>query len=252
MGAIMRLDKFLAESGMGSRSQVKKILKQGLVTVNEETITGAERKIDVETDCVRYNGRKIVYEKYVYYMLNKPAGVVSATRDNNEKTVLDCLKQGLGAAPGQDLFPAGRLDKDTEGLMLITNDGGLAHSLLSPRKHVDKCYYARVDGRIGEEECRLFENGIVLKDGTKCLPAHLTVLESGCESDVQVIIQEGKFHQVKRMFLAVGREVLYLKRLRIGSLKLDETLDAGEFRLLTPEEIAALKQENKTDRMKED
>ena len=199
-------------------------------------MTRPEEKIDTERDTVLFNGMTVGYAEFEYYMLNKPAGVVSATEDRRERTVLDLI----GEKRRKDLFPVGRLDKDTEGLLLITNDGELAHRLLSPKKHVDKTYYARVAGRITEEHKKIFAAGVDIGDEKPALPAELRILSSEEISEVELTIHEGRFHQVKRMFHAVGGEVLYLKRTSMGSLRLDECLEPGQYRRLTEDEIRAL------------
>jgi 16S rRNA pseudouridine516 synthase len=181
-------------------------------------------------------GKKIAYEQFEYYMLNKPAGVVSATIDARDKTVIDLIEE----KNRKDLFPVGRLDKDTEGLLLITNDGELAHQLLSPKKHVDKVYYAKVEGHVTDEDVELFQRGVDIGEKEQTLPAKLVILQSGVISEVHLTIQEGKFHQVKRMFEAVNKKVIYLKRLSMGTLQLDETLLPGEYRRLTEEELQRL------------
>lgn len=248
----MRLDKYLCEVGLGTRSQVKKLLKSGAVTVNGERAVRPEQKIE-EDDRVAVSGRELSVSKMEYWMLNKPAGCVSATEDSRFQTVLDFLPEGAR----RDLFPAGRLDRDTEGLLLLTNDGKLAHFLLSPKRHVDKVYYARIRGRVTEEHVRLFEEGLDIGDEKRTLPARLVILKSTAPdasrkdveeaedrtSEIQVTLREGRYHQVKRMFEAVGCEVAYLKRLSMGSLKLDESLSPGECRRLTEEELARLKEE---------
>ena len=234
---MMRLDKFLCETGFGTRSQVKVLLKKGLVTVNGVSVKRPEEKIEEERDLVVCNGKKAVYAPFVYLMLHKPAGVVSATEDRVERTVLDLLKE----QDRRGLFPVGRLDKDTEGLLLLTNDGALAHELTSPKKHVDKTYYARIAGLVTEEHVERFREGLSIGEKRPTLPAVLRILRSGEVSEVQVTIREGKYHQIKRMFEAVGFKVLYLKRLSMGSLKLDEHLKPGEYRPLTGQEIEALK-----------
>ena len=219
---MMRLDKYLAEMGVGTRQEVKKQIRQGKAAVNGTVVKAADTKIDETSDEVTICGRNISYVSYEYYMLNKPAGVVSATEDRRDTTVIDLIKE----KKRKDLFPVGRLDKDTEGLLLITNDGDLAHRLLAPKKHVDKVYYAKVTGiDIGTDE----------EEMTR--PAQLDILKSGEESEIRLTIHEGKFHQVKRMFQAVKKEVTYLKRERMGTLCLDEDLKPGEYRLLTEEEI---------------
>ena len=231
----MRLDKFLCDNNIGTRSQVKEYIKKGQVTVNDQIIKKPETKVNEETDTVVCQGQPIHYRKYVYYMLNKPEGVVSATNDNTAPTVVSLL-----TVPEQkDLFPVGRLDKDTTGLLLLTNDGALAHDLLSPKKHVDKVYYAKIDGMVTEEDVKRFAEGIDIgaEEEEMTRPAKLDIMKSAEESEIRLTIHEGKFHQVKRMFLAVGKEVTYLKRERMGTLCLDENLKPGEYRLLTEEEI---------------
>ena len=232
----IRLDKYLADMGCGTRSQVKREIAGGSVMVNGAPARRPEDKIDTEKDSVVFRGSPLGYTEYEYFMLNKPAGVVSATEDRTERTVLDLID----ASQTKDLFPVGRLDKDTEGLLLVTNDGGMAHRLLSPKKHVDKVYYAKVAGRITEEHVRLFTEGVDIGDEKPTLPAELTVLSSGEISEIELVIREGRFHQVKRMFQAAGGEVIYLKRLRMGSLVLDRELQPGEYRKLTEEEVRAL------------
>jgi 16S rRNA pseudouridine516 synthase len=229
----MRLDKYLAEMGAGTRKEIGKAVRAGRVTVNGQTVKNAAMQVTAE-DEVSMDGVSVEYEEYVYYMLNKPAGVISATEDARERTVLDLISE----RQRKGLFPVGRLDRDTEGLLLITNDGGLAHRLLSPRHHVDKVYYARLDGPVGEAEKALFAQGLKVDEALTALPAELEILEPATE--VRVTIREGKFHQVKRMFEAVGREVLYLKRLSMGPLALDESLPKGDYRRLTAEEESAI------------
>ena len=242
---IVRLDKFLADMGYGTRSQVKKELAKGNVTVNGAPVRKPETKIDTDKDAVCWKGEPAVYARYEYFMLNKPSGVVSATEDKKEKTVLDLLRSDKSSDAGtgmrrEDLFPVGRLDKDTEGLLLITNDGDLAHRLLSPKKHVDKVYYADIRGKVDEEDVRMFAKGLDIGDEKATLPAVLKILSSGETSRIEVTLREGRYHQVKRMFRAVGKEVIYLKRLSMGSLVLDEALAPGEFRRLTDEEVERL------------
>ena len=229
----MRLDKYLAEMGAGTRKEIGKAVRAGRVTVNGQTVKNAAMQVTAE-DEVSMDGVSVEYEEYVYYMLNKPAGVICATEDARERTVLDLISE----RQRKGLFPVGRLDRDTEGLLLITNDGGLAHRLLSPRHHVDKVYYARLDGPVGEAEKALFAQGLKVDETLTALPAELEILEPATE--VRVTIREGKFHQVKRMFEAVGREVLYLKRLSMGPLALDESLPKGDYRRLTAEEESAI------------
>ncbi len=230
---MIRLDKFLCEAGAGSRSEVKLLIKKGRVTINGAVAKAPETKVDEKNDQVALDAQPLSYEKFVYYMLHKPAGVVTATRDNHEKTVMELLKD----APGKDLFPAGRLDKDTEGLLLITNDGALSHRLLSPAKHVDKTYLVRTKAPVTDEMRRRLEEGVDIGDEKPTLPAKTELTEDG---RLLLTVTEGRFHQVKRMLSAVGNEVVYLKRLSMGPLVLDGALSKGEYRALTPEEKAAL------------
>ena len=233
---MIRLDKYLADMSIGTRTEVKKLIRQGKVAVDGLIVKNPDIKVDTGTQNVTYNGIAVTYETYEYYMLNKPAGVISATSDKTEKTVLDLID----SKKRKDLFPVGRLDKDTEGLLLITNDGELAHRLLSPKKHVDKLYYARVEGVVGMEDIDAFAKGLDIGEGEYTKPAKLIVLKSDVISEIELSIQEGKFHQVKRMFEAVGKKVIYLKRLEMGTLKLDEGLALGEYRPLTQKEIEEL------------
>lgn len=235
----MRLDKYLAEMGAGTRSEVKKLVRAERVTINGAVAEKPEQKVDPETDTVCLDGEALLYAAYEYYLFHKPAGCVSATEDKIHKTVMDYLTDTLR----DDLFPVGRLDIDTEGLLLITNDGALAHELLSPAHHVKKTYYARVAGRVTEEDARLFQQGVDIGEEKLTKPAELVILTSGEESEIELTITEGKFHQVKRMFQAVGKEVVYLKRLSMGPLTLPETLLPGEYRALTQEELMLLQKE---------
>ena len=237
---MIRLDKYLADMGVGTRTEVKKLIRQGKVTVDGSIEKSPERKIDISHQKVCCMGEAVSYETHEYYMLNKPAGVVSATTDRQDKTVVELIS----AKKRRDLFPVGRLDKDTEGLLLITNDGDLAHRLLSPKKHVDKVYYAKIAGKVTEEDKKAFAEGFAegmsIGNRETALPSKLEILHSGEISEIRLTIQEGKFHQVKRMFHAVGKEVIYLKRLSMGTLLLDETLKSGEYRALTKEELKRL------------
>ncbi len=244
----MRLDKFLADAGLGTRSQVKTIIRKGTITVNGVPAKKPEQSVNPETDQICDGSRELTAVKTVYYMLNKPAGYVSSTEEHDGPSVLSLLKDEAGqSVPGKGLFPAGRLDKDTEGLLLITNDGALAHDLLSPRKHVEKTYFARVKGPMTEAVAEAFDRGLDIGEKRPTLPAKLIIVESGAEvSQVTVTIREGKFHQIKRMFEKVGSEVLYLKRISFGSLTLDETLAPGTFRPLTEEEIRQLQAGDQT------
>lgn len=235
---LIRLDKFLADAKVGSRSEVKGYIKKGRIQINGETILKAEVKVDADKDNVFFDGEQVCKKSFVYYMLNKPKGVVSATVDNLNETVVSLIKEKYQ----NELFPVGRLDKDTEGLLLLTNDGVLAHNLLSPRKHVDKKYYALIKGYVTTEDVCAFKEGLDIGEEKLTMPADLRILKSGETSEIEVIIQEGKFHQVKRMFQAVSKEVIYLKRLSMGKLELDNTLQPGEYRHLTEEEVMLLKE----------
>ncbi len=228
-----RLDKYLASRGVGTRKEVQKLIKSGAVTADGAVCKIIDKKIDPDTSVVLVNGEK-VGEKYIYIMLNKPAGVVSATEDKRDKTVIDILPDELKR---RGLFPAGRLDKDTEGLMIITNDGELAHRMLSPKKHVEKRYVATLDGAINDEIIRRFEQGIVLPDGYKCMPAKLELMTKNDNNVGIVTICEGKFHQVKRMFATCGLNIVHLQRISIGNLYLDSNLPIGSCKTLTNLEI---------------
>lgn len=232
----LRLDKYLADMGEGTRSEVKKAIIKGQVMVNQGAVKRPETKIDTEKDEVVFQGTIIPYAPYEYYMLNKPKGVVSASRDKRERTVLDLIN----CRKKDGLFCVGRLDKDTEGLLLITNDGPLSHRLLSPKNHVDKVYFARVRGEVLAQDVDAFAAGLDIGDEKKTMPARLLILEAGAISQVEVTIREGRYHQVKRMFAAVGKEVIYLKRLSMGGLCLDEGLKPGEYKQLERDEIDTL------------
>lgn len=237
----MRIDKILANMGYGSRKEVKSLLKQGVVKVGDNIVKSPKEHVDIDQQVVTVNGEVVEYKEFVYLMMNKPPGVISATEDSEHETVIGLLEyEDIIFEP----FPVGRLDKDTEGLLLITNDGHLAHQLLSPKKHVPKKYYATIDGVVTEADIKAFEKGVTLEDGYLTKPGYLTILKSGEESEIELVIMEGKFHQVKRMFEAVGKKVTYLKRLEMGPLKLDEDLELGEYRELTDEEIDLLKSVN--------
>ncbi|MDQ0338878.1 16S rRNA pseudouridine516 synthase [Caldalkalibacillus uzonensis] len=233
----MRLDKLLANMGYGSRKEVKKWLKAGVVTVNGSVVQDGKTQVDPDTDHVQFQGVTVEYRPYIYLMLNKPQGVISATEDASHTTVLDLLDPEYLI---YDLFPVGRLDKDTEGLLLLTNDGKLSHALLSPRRHVPKVYYAEIEGIVTDEDVDAFKSGVTLDDGYHTLPAELHIIDSGEQSRVELTIVEGKFHQVKRMFEAVGKRVIYLKRTKMGPLALDAHLEPGEYRELTEEEVQLL------------
>jgi len=229
-----RLDKVISATGKKSRREVKLLVKQGRILVDGVPASAPEMKVDPLVSEILLDGENIGYQRFTYIMLHKPAGVLSAVEDKRQKTVLDLLPEELQR---RGLSPVGRLDKDTEGLLLLTNDGELTHQLLSPRRHVDKVYYARVDGRLEQADCAAFAAGITLGDGLACMPAGLKILSA---NEALVTLQEGKFHQVKRMLAARGKPVIYLKRLSMGPLRLDESLQPGQFRHLTEEELAAL------------
>ncbi len=235
---MIRLDKFLTDMGCGTRSVIKNLVHKGKVSVNGEVIKKPEIKINEDEDVVLLDGEEIKYNRYEYFMLNKPDGYVSATTDRNEKTVLDLLK---AEDRRKDLFPVGRLDKDTEGLLVISNDGEMAHKILSPKNHIAKTYYVKVNGRIENEHIEIFEKGIDIGEKNITKPGILKIIKSGDISEAELTIYEGKFHQVKRMFEAVGMKVVYLKRIKMGTLGLDETLKPGEYRRLTLEETEQLK-----------
>ena len=235
----MRLDKFLVACAVGSRTEVKNLLKDGRVMVNGKKEKSAKLQIDEGRDEIRFDGQVLEYEEFVYYMMNKPQGVISATEDPKHRTVLDLLGD---IARSKEVFPVGRLDIDTHGLLLLTNDGQLAHALLSPKRHVDKTYLVQVKGIMTQEDVDIFAEGIPLKDFT-CQPARLEILSTDAEknqSQIRVTIAEGKFHQVKRMVAYCGKEVVDLQRLTMGTLVLDENLERGEWRRLTKEELENL------------
>ena len=236
-----RLDKVLANTGYGTRKEVKNMVKSGEITVDGLKIKDSGMQVDVNKNEIKIRGEKLQYRKFIYLMMNKPEGVVSATFDNYDKTVVDLLKQ---EHYGFEPFPVGRLDKDTVGLLLLTNDGELNHKLISPKYHVDKVYYAEINKNVDQEDIEAFKAGIVLEDGYECLPGKLEILnndEHGAK--VEVTIHEGKFHQVKRMFQARDKKVVYLKRMSFGALNLDETLKEGEYRELLQEELELLMSE---------
>lgn len=239
MGKKMRVDKLLSNVGVASRAELKKYCKQGLISVNGKVINNPGIQVDSENDEVMFNGEKIVYREFIYIMLNKPDGYISATFDKYDPIVLDLIDQSyLVFEP----FPVGRLDKDTEGLLVLTNDGQLAHRVLSPKKHVPKTYYAKIQGKVTEEDILAFEKGVILDDGYETMPSQLKILKSDDMSEIELTIHEGKFHQVKRMFESVGKKVVYLKRLSMGKLKLDESLKLGEYRELTEEEVKLIEE----------
>lgn len=230
----MRLDKFLCEMNLGTRSQVKDLIRRGAVTVNDVPVKGADTRVDEEKDTVCVQGQPVRYQKFFYYMLNKPPGIVSATRDMLSATVMELLRPEHRRS---DLFPAGRLDKDTEGFLLLTNDGELAHRLLSPKKHVDKTYRVSIDHGLSGEDVQRLEQGVDIGEDCLTLPAKVQQME---EKVILLTIQEGKFHQIKRMLMAVDNSVTALKRISFGGITLDDTLKPGEYRELTEEEVKIL------------
>lgn len=233
----MRLDKFLCETGAGTRSEVKQLLKKGLVTVKGNTEKSPDKKIDEKEDVVTLRGERLSFAAFHYYLLHKPAGVITATEDNEQETVMSLLKDVKDVSLAK-LFPVGRLDKDTEGLLLITDDGDLAHRLLSPKKHVDKTYLVRLKTPIFDEDIIKLEAGVDIGDETLTMPAKVKKIHG---TEIELTIKEGRYHQVKRMLLAVGNEVVYLKRLSMGPLKLPADLEKGTYRPLLPEELEQLK-----------
>lgn len=240
--ATLRLDKYLADAGIGTRTEVKNYIKKGFVKVNDKIANKPDTKISPESDVILYQNTPIILSQFEYYILNKPAGYVSATKDNTAPTVLSLIESNR-----KDLFPVGRLDKDTEGLLLITNDGALSHKLLSPKRHVDKTYYAKVEGIVTSEDIATFERGVEIGDDDLdvAMPAKLVVQHLDVEQNVSLVeitIQEGKFHQVKRMIQAVNKKVVYLKRIAFGPMKLPEDLALGEHRPLTKDEIQTLQE----------
>ena len=232
---IMRLDKIISDMGIASRRDVKAMIKSGRVLVNGLPAASADIKCDPNECAIEVDGGKLVYREHRYIMMNKPAGFICATEDGRERTVLELLDE---RSRRQRLFTVGRLDKDTEGLLIITNDGDFAHKVISPKSNIVKRYYARVSGALCDEDILKVREGIVLRDGTECLPAELKILTSGPESECEISVSEGKYHQVKRMLASLGKPVTYLKRLSIGGLELDGSLEPGEYRELSEEERA--------------
>ncbi|NOU70164.1 pseudouridine synthase [Paenibacillus sp. LMG 31458] len=246
MKQTQRLDKILAHVGIGTRSELKRLAKEGAIFVNGVKVKDSGMQVNPDTDIITVNGEPVLYREFVYLMMNKPQGVVSATEDNRDRTVVDLLDKAY--APFE-VFPVGRLDKDTEGFLLLTNDGKLAHNLLSPRKHVPKTYFAKVEWEVSESDREAFSQGVTLDDGYETLPGILRILKTGKEtenepSEIELTIMEGKFHQVKRMFQAVGKKVVYLKRISMGPLALDPSLELGQVRELSKDELLALQNAN--------
>lgn len=229
-----RLDKIIASQGRYSRSEVKKLVRSGLIKVDGVTVKSADTKLDPEKSVIVVDGENLGYKKHIYIMLNKPQGVISASTDKSQKTVVDLVPPEMKR---EGLFPAGRLDGDTRGFVLITDDGDFAHRILSPKNHIMKTYIAELLHPLTEEDIRKFRDGIELKDGTLCLEAEVEMLEGTEKPTAQVKIHEGKYHQVKRMFAALGNKVLDLKRIKMGGLFLDENLREGQCREITQEEL---------------
>lgn len=230
---LLRIDKYLADMGVGTRTEIKNYIKKKMVMINNTIVTNPAIKADTDNDIVTFKNNEIPYVTFEYYILNKPAGVLSASSDKKALTVVDMIK-----SKRKDLFPVGRLDKDTEGLLLITNDGALSHELLSPKKHVDKKYYVQVNGKLLQEHISLMEKGFQVDDDLYALPALLEIID---EQHAYITIHEGKFHQIKRMMQAIGCEVTYLKRISMGNLVLPEELECGSYRALTDSELKGIK-----------
>lgn len=237
MAEKIRVDKLLSNMGMGSRKDIKDAVKKGLVSVNGEKIKDSGLAVSPESDTIALNGKKVVYEQFLYIMMNKPSGYVSANEDKRDKTVMDLLEAPLKQ---RKLFVAGRLDKDTEGLLILTNNGAFAHNMLSPAKHVAKTYYAKIDGCVTQDDISAFHDGITIDGDYKCKSAQLNIIKSGAQSEIELTIYEGRFHQVKKMFEALDKQVVYLKRIRIGGLKLDSSLISGGCKKLSDEEVAMI------------
>lgn len=239
MAKKLRIDKILSNLGYGSRAELKLYCKKGLVKVNDKVISNPGIQVDTDIDKIEFKNELVRYREFVYIMMNKPNGYLSATFDKRDPIVLDLIDPSyLTFAP----FPVGRLDKDTEGLLVLTNDGQLAHRVLSPKKHVPKTYYAKIEGMVTEQDVKAFEKGVTLDDGYETMPSQLNILNSGELSEIELTINEGKFHQVKRMFESIDKKVVYLKRLSMGKLILDETLSLGEYRELTDEEVKLIEE----------
>lgn len=247
MKDVQRLDKVLSNFGFGSRSEIRLMAKSGVIKVDGMVVKDCSMHVCPDKNVIAVGEETLNYRKYIYLMMNKPAGVISATQDNKLRTVLDILPDEFTCF---DLFPAGRLDIDTEGLLLLTNDGQLAHEILSPKNHVPKKYYALVEGVVDSDIKEKFAEGVLLDDGYKTMPAELFIIKEGHRSEVELVLHEGKFHQVKRMFEAVGKKVLFLKRIQMGGLALDEHLGLGDCRELTSEEVRQIKntREDKSER----
>jgi len=233
----VRVDKLLANMGFGSRKDVKQHIRKGRVAVNDAKVKNGKHAVNVEKDIVTFNGEVVHYQEFIYLMMHKPAGCISATFDHYEQTVVDLLEEDYQLF---EPFPIGRLDKDTEGLLILSNDGQLAHRLTSPKHAVEKVYYAHIRGKVDEEDIEKMSAGVILDDGYVTRPAKLSIIKSDDISEIELTITEGKFHQVKRMFMSLNKEVIYLKRIRMGNLMLDPSLPLGETRELTEEEVDIL------------
>ena len=231
---LIRLDKLLCNEGIASRKELRAIIKAGRVTVNGNAVCNPETKVESDSDIIRFDGKILKYSEYHYYMMDKPCGILTATEDKRQKTVLDLLPHEVRR---MSVFPVGRLDKDTSGLLLITNDGEFAHRVISPKSNIEKLYFAKVDGIPTADDVREFEKGLILSDGTKCLPAKLEITG---KNECYVTVKEGKYHQVRRMLASRGKHVEQLRRLRIGSLCLDPSLKSGDFRELDQSEIDSI------------
>lgn len=233
----MRIDKLLSHAGFGTRKSVKQLLKKKIVQVDGKIITKGDKQVNPAQSIIFVDDQKVVYKKYIYLMLHKPSGVVSATTDNRDRTVIDLVPTSYAH---YEMAPVGRLDKDTEGLLLLTNDGQMNHTLTSPKKSVTKTYFAKIDGYVTEKEVEAFQDGVLLNDGYKTEPAILRILKQDDISEIELDITEGKFHQVKRMFQAVNMTVVYLKRIKMGPITLDEQLPIGKIRPLNDQEMKEL------------
>lgn len=238
----IRLDRILAHMGFGTRAEVKKIIRQKRVAIDGKITNVINTQVIVDEQKITVDGIAVEYQEFFYFIMNKPQGVISATKDNMHKTVIDLLSL---EDQKKDVFPVGRLDIDTEGLLLLTNDGQLTHKLLSPKKHVPKIYYAKVEGEVTKEDVKILAEGVTLSDGYVCMPAYLHIVNAGEISEIELTINEGKFHQVKRMMQAVGKEVVYLQRVGMGALKLPEDLELGAYKKATKEEINLISMNDK-------
>lgn len=238
-----RIDKLIASQGTLTRSDARRLIKSGAVAVNGAAVRDAGQKADPKTDQITVSGRPFLFAKHIYLMLDKPAGVISASRDPKQKTVIDLVPAALRR---DGLFPAGRLDRDTTGFVLITDDGNFAHRILSPKQHIPKTYLARLARPADDTLAEAFRTGVMLADGTRCMEAGLRILEGGATPLAEVVLREGKYHQIKRMFAALGNEVTALRRVKMGGLPLDETLGPGGCRVITTDELICITQENAT------